>query len=107
MVGDEVEDGVEPVAGDVEGAVVAHKDETLVGASGHIQDQAGNSVSLTASVLVAEFLRPDSGDSGQGPVEEVEGRVHCTRFVEGKSAGKALEGEDKYNDAHKSHTSGY
>ena len=64
VVGGEVEDDVEPAVGGVEGAVVTHRNETLVGASDHIQYQAGNSASLIVSGLVAEFSRPESGDSG-------------------------------------------
>jgi hypothetical protein len=86
--------------------VVTHKNEARVGVSDHIlQDQVGDSASLFGSGLTAEFSRPDSGDSEQEPVEEAEGRVHCTRFAEDKSAEKALEGEGKYNGAHTNHTS--
>jgi hypothetical protein len=49
--------------------------------------------------------RPDFGGSEQEPVEEAEDRVHCTRFVEGKSAERALEGVGKCNDVHTSHMS--
>ena len=103
VVGGGVGGGVEPVTGGVEEAAVVHKGEALVGVSDHTQGHAGDSVPSTVSGLVAEFSRPDSGDSGQEPVGEAEGLVHCTRSVEGKNAEKALEGEDKYNGAHTSH----
>jgi len=109
VVGGGVESDVEPVTGGVEGAVATHKDEGRVGASDRIQDQAGDSVSLSGFGLVVGFSRPDSGDSGgesgQELIEEAEGQVHCTRSVEGKSAEKASEGEGKYNGAHTSRTS--
>lgn len=44
--------------------------------------------------------RLDSDDSGQEPVEEAEDRDHCNHLVEGRSAEKASEGEDKYNGVH-------
>jgi hypothetical protein len=105
VVGGGVEDGVEPVTGGVEGAVVTHKNETRVGMSAHTQDRAGDSASLPGSGLAAKLSRPDSGGFEQEPVEEAEDRVRCTHSVEGKSAVKALEGEGKYNGVHTNYTS--
>jgi len=105
VVGGGVEGGVEPVTGGVEGAVVAHKNETRVGMSARTQDQAGDSVSLPGSGPAVKLSRPDLGDFEQEPIEEAEGRVHCIHSVEGRNAVKALEGVDKYNGVHTSYTS--
>jgi len=105
VVGGGAEGDVGSVTGGVEGAVVTHTDERRVGARDHIQDQAGDSVSLPASGPAAGFSRPGLGDSGQGQIEEGEGRVRCTRSVGGRGAERASEGEGKYNGAHTSHTS--
>jgi len=104
VVGGGVEDGVEPAAGGVEGAVVAHKNETRVGTSARTQDQAGDSASLSGSGPAAMLSHPDLGDFARGPIEGVECRVRCIHSVEGKNAVKALEGEDKYNGVHMSYT---
>ena len=105
VVGGGVEHDVEPVTGDVEGVVVAHKNEARVGVNDHIQDQAGDSVPLPGSELAVVFSHPGSGDLGQGSVEEAEGRVHYIHSVEGRNAVGASEGEGKYSDAHTIHTS--
>lgn len=63
VVGGGVEDGAEPVTGGVGGAVVTHKNEVRVGANGRSQDQAGDSVSLPVSGLVAMLSHPGLGDS--------------------------------------------
>lgn len=106
VAGGVIEDDVEPAVGDAGRVAVARKNEVRVGLSDYIQKQAANSVPLPGSVLAVMFSRPDSGDSEQGPVGEVEGRVHCSHFAEDKSAEKASEGVDKYSDVHTSYTSG-
>lgn len=105
VVGGGVEGGAEPVTGGVEGVAVTHKNGAQVGVNGRTHDQAGDSVSLLGSGLVAVLSHPGSGDFGQEPIEEAEGRVRYTHPVEGKNAAKASEGEGKYNGAHTSHTS--
>ena len=107
VVGGGVEDGAEPVADGVEGAVVPHKDEAWVGVSDHNQDQVGDSASSPASGLVVMLSRPGSGDFEQESVEEAERRNRYIRSVEGRNVVKALEEEDMYNDAHTTHTPEY
>ena len=64
VAGDGAEDDVESATGGVEGEAATHTDEELVGASDHIQGQAGSSGPLSVSGLVAGFSRPDLGDPG-------------------------------------------
>ena len=104
-VGDEVGGGVGPVVGDVEGAVVAHRNEAWAGMGDHTQDQAGGSAFSPVPGPVVIPSRPGSGDFEQDSVEGAGYRDHYIRSVEGRNAVKALEEEDTYNDAHTIHMS--
>lgn len=104
VVGGVVEDDAGPAIDDVEGVGVTHRNEARVGSCDYIREQVEDSVSPPGFGLVAKLSHLGSGDLERGLVEGVEDRVRYTRLVEDTSAGRALEGEGKYSDVHRSYT---
>lgn len=106
VVGGVIEDDAEPATDDVEGVVVTRRSEVRADWIDYIRKQVGGSESLPGSGPVVGLSRPDSGDSVKERTEEAEGRAHCTRLVEDKSAEKAWEEEDRNNGVHMNHMPG-
>lgn len=102
-----VEDDAGPAIDDVEGVGVTHRNEARVGSCDYIREQVADSVSPFGFGLVAKLSHLGSGDLEQGLVEGVEGRVRYTHLVEDTSAGRALEGEGKCSDVHRSYMPGH
>lgn len=107
VVGGVVEDDVGPATDDVEGVGVTRRNEVRVGLCDYIREQVEDSVSPLGFGLVAKLSHLGSGDLERGLVEGEEDRVRYTHLVEDTSAGRALEGEGKYSDVHRSYMSEY
>jgi hypothetical protein len=99
VFGGVVEDDAEAVTDGVGGVVVTRRSEVWVESGDYTQERAGDSGLLPGSGQAGKLSRHGLGDSVQEPAE-AGGRVHCTRFVEDKSAEKAWEGEGKNSGVH-------